>query len=309
MDVQTWNMVLDTADDYFDRGELGLADELHGAGIAAEVAPDPARWGEIMRRQGRCTGHSRLLDLFAAGASFEPGLAVVMPIPPSADSPARQFCDRMEIDGVVCADGAHTLVVGTDTGTYRVPTEAVRLTALDGFDPEAGWCRVTGTIAAKLCSTLDDGGWPDVRRRAAIALSWELIGVAEAAFAAMSEYASTREQFGAAMTQFQTVRHRIVDVHVQLRAALDAVEAVSSDDDLGWMIAKALAGRAARESCAAAQQLCGGMGFTWEFGLHRAVRRVLVVDQLLGGHQVTTARIGAELGRRREAPQLAALVN
>ena len=47
-------------------------------------------------------------------------------------------------------------------------------------------------------------------------------------------------------------------------------------------MAKAYAGDVARKICNEAIQIHGGMGFTWEIGLHRFLRRAKVIEHAFG---------------------------
>jgi alkylation response protein AidB-like acyl-CoA dehydrogenase len=74
------------------------------------------------------------------------------------------------------------------------------------------------------------------------------------------------------------------------------------------MLAKAAAGHAALTAARHCQQVLGGIGFTAEHGLHRHVRRVLVLDGLLGSARELTREAGLLLRREGCAPRLADLV-
>jgi hypothetical protein len=47
-----------------------------------------------------------------------------------------------------------------------------------------------------------------------------------------------------------------------------------------------------------------GIGFTTEHPFHRYLRRILVLEQLLGGTHSLTRELGAETLARRELPAL-----
>jgi alkylation response protein AidB-like acyl-CoA dehydrogenase len=104
---------------------------------------------------------------------------------------------------------------------------------------------------------------------------------------------------------FQAVRHRLAETLV----ALDGAEAtlVAATDELGSLLAKAAAGQAALTAARHCQQVLGGIGFTAEHGLHRHVRRVLVLDGLLGSARELTQEAGALLRVQRTAPRLVQL--
>jgi len=69
-------------------------------------------------------------------------------------------------------------------------------------------------------------------------------------------------------------------------------------------MAKALAGRGARTAARHCQQVLAGIGFTTEHPLHRYVRRVLVLDQLLGDTRSLTHRLGDDVLATRRLPAL-----
>lgn len=114
-----------------------------------------------------------------------------------------------------------------------------------------------------------------------------------------------RAQFGRPLASFQAVRHRLAETLV----ALDGAEAtlVAAADDLGSLLAKAAAGRAALTAARHCQQVLGGIGFTAEHDLHRHVRRVIVLDGLLGSARELTREAGALVREGRSAPRLVQL--
>src|SRR5690606_16498807 len=112
------------------------------------------------------------------------------------------------------------------------------------------------------------------------ALGWWLLGSGHAMLSLARTHALERVQFGRPLASFQAVRHRLAETLV----ALDGAEATlaHADDEFGALLAKAAAGRAATTAARHCQQVLGGIGFTAEHELHRHVRRVLVLDGLLG---------------------------
>ena len=73
---------------------------------------------------------------------------------------------------------------------------------------------------------------------------------------------------------------------------------------LAAVLAKAAAGQAALTAARHCQQVLGGIGFTAEHGLHRHVRRALVLDGLLGSARELTREAGTLLVKERYAPRL-----
>jgi hypothetical protein len=134
------------------------------------------------------------------------------------------------------------------------------------------------------------------------ALGWWLAGTGRAMLGLAREHALDRVQFGRPIASFQAVRHRLADALI----ALDGAEAalLAAEDDLGSLLAKAAAGQAALTAARHSQQVLGGIGFTAEHGLHRHVRRALVLDGLLGSALELTREAGALLRAQGSAPRL-----
>ena len=121
-------------------------------------------------------------------------------------------------------------------------------------------------------------------------------------------HASTRwraRQFGRPIAQFQAVRHRLAETYVALEAADAAVvSAWDVPDPMTAMLAKSLAGRGARVAATHCQQVLAGIGFTTEHPLHHFVKRVAVLDGLLGSSRRLPREVGASLLATRVLPAL-----
>ena len=147
-----------------------------------------------------------------------------------------------------------------------------------------------------------ESGEPVPLAEGRVALGWWLLGTGRAMLDLARGHALERLQFGRPIASFQAVRHRLADTVV----ALDGAEAtlVAAHDDLGALLAKAAAGHAALTAARHCQQVLGGMGFTAEHGLHRHIRRALVLDGLLGSARELTREAGELLLETRSAPRL-----
>jgi Acyl-CoA dehydrogenase, C-terminal domain len=137
------------------------------------------------------------------------------------------------------------------------------------------------------------------------ALGWWLAGTGRAMLCLARSHAMERIQFGRRLASFQAVRHRLADTLVALEGAEATL--LAAEDDLGSMLAKAAAGQAALTAARHCQQVLGGIGFTAEHGLHRHVRRALVLDGLLGSAPELTREAGAMLRKECSAPRLVRL--
>jgi Acyl-CoA dehydrogenase, C-terminal domain len=137
------------------------------------------------------------------------------------------------------------------------------------------------------------------------ALGWWLVGLSRAMLSLARAHALDRVQFGRPIASFQAVRHRLAETLVAIEGA-EATLRVASDD-LGSLLAKASAGDAALTAARHCQQVLAGIGFTAEHGLHRHVRRALVLDGLLGSARELTREAGALLRARGSVPRLVEL--
>jgi alkylation response protein AidB-like acyl-CoA dehydrogenase len=117
------------------------------------------------------------------------------------------------------------------------------------------------------------------------------IGIAARMLDTAVEYAKTRVQFGQPIGAFQAIKHRCADMAVAVEAgrsaayyAFWAASENASDRGRASSMAKAYCGEVSRDLCNQAIQIHGGMGFTWELGLHRFLRRAKVLEHGFGNH-------------------------
>ena len=140
------------------------------------------------------------------------------------------------------------------------------------------------------------------------ALGWWLVGSARAMLALARQHALDRVQFGRPISAFQAIRHRLAETLVAIEGAEATLSLPGADNpDLTALLAKAAAGKAALTAARHCQQVLGGIGFTAEHDLHHHVKRVLVLDGLMGSSRELTRKAGAGLRARGSAPRLAQL--
>jgi acyl-CoA dehydrogenase-like protein len=141
------------------------------------------------------------------------------------------------------------------------------------------------------------------------ALGYHIVGAVGAMIDLAVEHACHRVQFGRPIGSFQAVRNRLAEAHVARTAAAAALELAWEADDeyLAGMLAKSLAGRAARITATHCQQVLGGIGFTAEHPFHRHLARALVLDSLLGSAIELRRAIGQELVSVGTIPRLVEL--
>jgi alkylation response protein AidB-like acyl-CoA dehydrogenase len=136
-----------------------------------------------------------------------------------------------------------------------------------------------------------------------LAVAHELVGASRAMLDLAREHALERVQFDRPIASFQAVRHKLAETFVYLEGADalldDAWEAGTSDYAA---MAKAFAGRAARVAAKHCQQVLAGIGFTAEHPFHLYLKRVLVLNRLLGDTKSLTRAFGEQLLETRRLP-------
>jgi alkylation response protein AidB-like acyl-CoA dehydrogenase len=135
----------------------------------------------------------------------------------------------------------------------------------------------------------------------ALAAATVMTGISGAVFDATVEYVKQRSQFGKPLGSFQAVKHRCADMMVSLdssrSAAYYAAWALVNDapgQAKAVSIAKSFCGDSSRFICNQGTQLHGGMGFTWELGLHFFLRRAKMLEYAYGDATFHRRRLLAE---------------
>jgi alkylation response protein AidB-like acyl-CoA dehydrogenase len=215
---------------------------------------------------------------------------------------ARRFGDGWLIDGAknFVLDGATAdlvLVVtdghvgtslyaldGNAAGVTRVPLSVVdqtrKLARIEFHGAEAQLIGNLGEGAPVVAAALD---------RASVALAAEQLGGARKVFSDCIQHAKTRQQFGRPIGSFQAIKHRCVDLLLDLECAQSAVWRATAAIDNNEPESHALASLAAAVcsdaySKVAAEniQIHGGIGFTWEHSAHLYFKRAQLSRHLFG---------------------------
>jgi alkylation response protein AidB-like acyl-CoA dehydrogenase len=173
------------------------------------------------------------------------------------------------------------------------------------------WDRIgtgDGTTLGGLPLRREEEGYPIRVAEARVAVGWWLVGASRAMLALARQHALDRVQFGRPVASFQAIRHRLAETLVAIEGAEATLSLPGTESpDLTALLAKAAAGKAALTAAKHCQQVLGGIGFTEEHDLHLHVKRVLVLDGLLGSSRELTRKAGAGLRARGSAPRLAQL--
>jgi alkylation response protein AidB-like acyl-CoA dehydrogenase len=187
------------------------------------------------------------------------------------------------------SDAEIVLLLADDDGTPVVVTATgLDLTAQPVLDETRALAAVSVDDAAvgEIWSIAEGSG--ALQDRAAVTVACDSLGVGEAMLAATVEYASVRRQFDRPIGSFQSVKHACADMLVQLSVARQlvtaAVEALAAGDDatVASSMAKSYACAAAVDVVGKAMQLHGGIGYTWESGVHVYLKRAMLNRSLYG---------------------------
>jgi acyl-CoA dehydrogenase len=114
--------------------------------------------------------------------------------------------------------------------------------------------------------------------RMALVAAWEQLGGAEALLFIARDFANTRKAFGQPIGVFQSVKHRIAELYglVEITRA-NCIHAASREGEGDFLRAASAARLSATEAYDTAardtMQIHGGIGVTWESGLHLHMRR------------------------------------
>jgi acyl-CoA dehydrogenase len=272
--------------------ELGLVALASGAATAG--APFLTT-GYGASRALIAAGDSTWLPKLAAGETLA---AVAMaegnsPLPPA---PAVTFKDgklsgtKPAVTGGLKADiavvwanseGGPVLALAELASVSRVTVDSYdnsRLYAELAFDGTPATLLAEGDAARALAL--------DILSRMAVVTAHEQVGGSEALLHIAREYAVTRKAFGQPIGAFQSIKHRISEMYglVEISRA-NCIHAAASEGQDDFLLAAADARISATEgydTCARdCMQIHGGIGVTWEQGLHLHMRRArsLAVEQ------------------------------
>ncbi|OPX06569.1 acyl-CoA dehydrogenase family protein [Mycobacterium sp. AT1] len=141
-----------------------------------------------------------------------------------------------------------------------------------------------------------------LRDRAAVAVACDSLGIGEAMLAATVDYVAVRQQFGRPIGSFQAVKHACADMLVRLSVARVLVDAAVTqvaegvDASVATSMAKSYACETALDVAGKAIQLHGGIGYTWESGLHVYLKRAALNRALFGAPAEHRQRLSRRYG-------------
>jgi alkylation response protein AidB-like acyl-CoA dehydrogenase len=199
---------------------------------------------------------------------------------------------------VGAAAGSAVLVLADGDGAKLVPTGDASLERINLIDTTRAYFVVTADggdqVPGEIAPAVDTG---------MVALSAELVGVAQRALDMAVEYAKEREQFGRPIGAYQAVSHRLADMLWEVEEARSltyyaawCADAQPESLPLAASMAKARASDAADAVTHNAIQTLGGIGFTWEHDVHFLLKRARVSRELLGAPGYHRERVAGLVG-------------
>jgi alkylation response protein AidB-like acyl-CoA dehydrogenase len=195
----------------------------------------------------------------------------------------------VEMDFVPDAEGADRILVVTEDGSVTLATLTV--TATPVLDETRRLATVTLNDDGEVLRFDGDPGEQvqRLKNRAAVAVACDSLGLSEAMLSATVGYAKVRQQFGRPIGSFQAVKHACADMLVSISvsrqlvsAAVQSVAEQRPDADVAAAMAKAHACGSAVDIAGKAMQLHGGIGYTWESGIHVYLKRAALNRSLFG---------------------------
>lgn len=170
-------------------------------------------------------------------------------------------------------DGQPALVLAELAGASRAAVNSYdnsRLYADLTFNGTPATVIASGEAARKLAL--------DVLARMAVVTAHEQVGGAEVLMQIARDYAVTRKAFGQPIGMFQSVKHRIAEMYGLVEIArANCIHAAAQEGTDAFLLAAADARISATEAYDTNARDCiqihGGIGVTWELGLHLHMRR------------------------------------
>ncbi len=227
------------------------------------------------------------LPRLASGAAigtvaFAEGSAALPPQPAASFAGGKLSGTKLAVVGALNADfaivwasheGRPALVLVELAGAVRKPVSSFdnsRLYADLVFDNTLATLLADGAAAVELAR--------DVLGRMAVVTAHEQVGGAEALLRIACDYAVTRRAFGQLIGAFQSIKHRIAEMYGLVEIArANCIHAASREGQGDFLLAAADARISATEAYDTASRDCvqvhGGIGVTWEQGLHLHMRR------------------------------------
>jgi alkylation response protein AidB-like acyl-CoA dehydrogenase len=203
---------------------------------------------------------------------------------------ARFVQDALKADFLIASArlGEKLILCAVEAGAAGLSLEADHIHDLTRDQASVHFSGVRvgdGSIVSRDAAATLQAAWPSLL----VLVAADLCGASERLLQTTVEYAKERVQFDRPIGFFQAVKHPLVDAMVEIDRARSLLYHAAAEIDAGTgnaEIAARMAKSAASDAAAfisdRAIQLHGGIGFTWEYGLHIYFKRNLHNQALFG---------------------------
>ena len=266
--------------------DLAPVVEAAGASLSATAAVWSAGLAAPMILDNAAEFRGILSDLASGGAS----VAVPVGQPWRIATEHMPSSTRPDLSGSVLTIGPTTpshlllpLLRGSTQAIAVLPLahDAAYVEPVSSIDQTRSFCRVTVTgypIDDAVGIVEGNDLFRAWRARIGLLSALDAVGTARIALQRTITYASERRQFGRPIGSFQAYKHRCASAYIELRLgqslAFRAAESFDSEEGINLALSAAITSTAsATHICGEAVQLHGGIGFTWEAGLHAHLKR------------------------------------
>lgn len=178
--------------------------------------------------------------------------------------------------------------------------EVTPVLALDMTRPLAD-VRFTGAASTRVGAGSAQPALAAALQTGAAVLASEQLGIAQCCLETTLEYIKGRKQFGRSIGSYQAIKHRVVEMWLQVGSAVAAARYAADscargDDDapVAAAVAASYCADAAVRVAEECIQLHGGIGMTWEYPAHLYLKRAKADQLALGTGYRHRARL-AEL--------------
>jgi alkylation response protein AidB-like acyl-CoA dehydrogenase len=269
--------------------ELVILQEELGYALAPSPLISNAYAGLVIEEAGSDEQRSRWLPGIASGEQR---------------GAAELTCDPDPIVGAAKDAVVLVLADADGAGARLVEPADATLEKLDLIDTTRAYFKVIADGGDPLPGDISAAG-----DKGAVALSAELVGVAQRALEMAVDYAKEREQFGRPIGAYQAVSHRLAEMLWEVEEARSltyyaawAADAAPEALPLAASMAKARSSDAATSVTHNAIQTLGGIGFTWEHDIHFLLKRARVSAQMMGSPGQHRERVAGLAGLGEPAP-------
>ncbi len=202
-----------------------------------------------------------------------------------------------KVSGIAFGDGSDFVVAPHAGGGIIFDTADVQLEVHESL---AGEPRHFATLDDCPVTSIPT----DVLALGALMRVGQIAGALDAALEKSVSYVNERQQFGRPLAKFQAVQQSLATFACEAAAAncaaVGAAQAMATKGEADYEIAaaKLRANRATQVGTAAAHQVHGAIGFTWEYSLHPLTRRLWSWRSEFGNDAYWSERLGARIVAR-----------